>query len=52
MERDLSGIRHHGIVDEGVIGKTAQTSFVRYAMWAAAVLPSETTAFTDIRGSF
>src|SRR5262245_23087176 len=41
-----------GIVEEGVIGKTAQTSFVRYAMWAAAVLPSKTTDFADIRHSF
>src|SRR6187455_3776727 len=41
-----------GMVDEGVIGNTAQTSLTRYAMWAAAVLPSMTTDFTDIGGSF
>src|SRR6188474_1807586 len=37
------------IVDEGVIGKMAQTSLTRYAMWAAAVLPSITTDFGGIR---
>src|SRR6188768_4177453 len=37
------------IVDEGVIGKIAQTSLTRYAMCAAAVFPSITTDFTDIR---
>src|SRR5215471_4202052 len=30
------------MVDEGVIGKIAQTSFTRYATWATAVLPSMT----------
>jgi hypothetical protein len=36
------------IVDEGVIGKMAQTSLTRYAMWAAAVLPSITTDLADM----
>ncbi len=39
------------MVDEGVIGNTAHTSLTRYAMWAAAVLPSMTTGFADMRAT-
>jgi hypothetical protein len=34
------------MVDDGVIGKIAETSLTRYAMWAAAVLPSITADWT------
>jgi hypothetical protein len=36
------------IVDEGVMGKIAHTSLTRYAIWAAAVLPSMTIDLADI----
>ena len=42
MPSEAQASANSAIVDDGVIGKIAETSLTRYAMWAAAVLPSIT----------